>query len=97
MSSHGRNGPSPLRCRFIDRRVNRDSSKPVMGADQNTDWNGTIASALDWWRAAGVDARLMRRLADHRALSAAELAKASPEALDLLREWCAAGWLKEAA
>lgn len=26
-----------------------------MGADQNHDWTATIASALDWWRDAGVD------------------------------------------
>lgn len=26
-----------------------------MGADQNFDWNQAVASALDWWREAGVD------------------------------------------
>lgn len=26
-----------------------------MGADQNIDWRGVAASAIDWWRAAGVD------------------------------------------
>lgn len=26
-----------------------------MGADQHTDWNATAASALEWWRDAGVD------------------------------------------
>ena len=26
-----------------------------MGADQNIDWHGAAASALDWWRDAGVD------------------------------------------
>ena len=46
------------------------------------------------WRAAGADARLMRRLADARCLSAQELVQASPEALDLLRDWCADGWLQ---
>ena len=45
------------------------------------------------WRAAGADARLMRRLADARCLSAHDLAQASPDALDLLRDWCADGWL----
>jgi 50S ribosomal protein L16 3-hydroxylase len=45
------------------------------------------------WRAAGADARLMRRLADARCLSAQDLAQASPDALDLLRDWCADGWL----
>jgi hypothetical protein len=27
-----------------------------MGADQNIDWRMTAASALEWWRDAGVDA-----------------------------------------
>jgi 50S ribosomal protein L16 3-hydroxylase len=35
----------------------------------------------------------MRTLADQRALNEAELAKASPEALGLLMEWCDDGWL----
>jgi 50S ribosomal protein L16 3-hydroxylase len=47
------------------------------------------------WRATGRDAALMRRLADRRALSAADLAAASAGALDLLRAWCEAGWLHE--
>lgn len=29
-----------------------------MGADQNSDWHEAIASALDWWREAGVDVEL---------------------------------------
>ena len=45
------------------------------------------------WRAAGRDATLMRRLADRRALSAAEVGRASEGALELLRDWCEAGWL----
>ncbi|MFL6693333.1 MAG: winged helix domain-containing protein, partial [Ramlibacter sp.] len=44
------------------------------------------------WRAGGADARLMRRLADERRLSATELARASQEARDLLASWCEAGW-----
>jgi 50S ribosomal protein L16 3-hydroxylase len=44
------------------------------------------------WRAAGADARLMRRLADQRRLDARELAAASEEARALLRGWCEAGW-----
>ncbi|MBI5275727.1 MAG: cupin domain-containing protein [Burkholderiales bacterium] len=47
------------------------------------------------WRAAGADARLMRRLADRRALTAQDLAGASEGALELLRSWCEAGWLHE--
>ncbi|MDR2851765.1 MAG: AraC family ligand binding domain-containing protein [Burkholderiaceae bacterium] len=46
------------------------------------------------FRASGRDARLMRHLADTRTLDAAALAKASPEALALLADWCEAGWLQ---
>lgn len=45
------------------------------------------------WRAAGNDAKLMRRLADQRFLEARDLAKASEAALALLQEWMSAGWL----
>jgi 50S ribosomal protein L16 3-hydroxylase len=45
------------------------------------------------WRAAGADARLMRRLADRGRLDARELAGASEAALALLRSWIEAGWL----
>ena len=45
------------------------------------------------WRAGGRDATLMRRLADRRALSAAEVGRASEGAIELLRDWCEAGWL----
>jgi 50S ribosomal protein L16 3-hydroxylase len=44
------------------------------------------------WRAGGADARLMRKLADERSLSAADLARASEDARELLAAWCAAGW-----
>jgi 50S ribosomal protein L16 3-hydroxylase len=47
------------------------------------------------WRASGRDATLMRRLADRRALSAADLQGASEGALELLRAWFEAGWLHE--
>ena len=42
--------------------------------------------------AAGKDAVLMRKLADNRALSRADLAKASDDALELLSSWVDAGW-----
>jgi 50S ribosomal protein L16 3-hydroxylase len=45
------------------------------------------------FRAAGRDARLMRRLSDTRALAAGEVAAFSPQAAELLATWCAAGWL----
>lgn len=44
------------------------------------------------WRASGADARLMRKLADARRLDAADLARASEGALDLLAAWCESGW-----
>lgn len=45
------------------------------------------------WRAGGRDAALMRGLADRRELAAAEVSRASPGAVRLLRDWCEAGWL----
>ena len=45
------------------------------------------------WRASGRDAALMRRLADDRRLGSADVARASAGALELLRDWCEAGWL----
>ena len=45
------------------------------------------------WRAAGNDAKLMRRLADQRFLDVKDLAKASDAAMALLQEWTDAGWL----
>lgn len=47
-------------------------------------------------RAGGADARLMQRLANQRALSAVELARATPAALDLLADWHDAGWVRAA-
>jgi 50S ribosomal protein L16 3-hydroxylase len=46
----------------------------------------------DSWRAAGADARLLRRLADERRLGPRELARASQDAQALLASWCEAGW-----
>ncbi len=45
------------------------------------------------WRAGGADARLLRKLADNRSLTTADLARASGEAEQLLRTWFEAGWL----
>lgn len=47
----------------------------------------------DSWRAAGADARLLRRLADARRLNARAVAGASPEARELLDQWAEDGWL----
>ena len=47
----------------------------------------------DSFRAAGADARLMRRLADTRRLDVADLARCSGAAKALLAEWYGAGWV----
>ncbi|MDM0113386.1 cupin domain-containing protein [Variovorax sp. J22R133] len=46
------------------------------------------------FRASGRDAKLMRSLADTRELQARELASASDDAIELLSDWCEAGWLR---
>lgn len=48
------------------------------------------------FRAAGRDARLMRRLADRRLLDTAELDALSAQARALVADWLAAGWLRPA-
>ncbi len=45
------------------------------------------------FRAAGGDAKLMRRLADARTLTATQLAKLGGDARELLGQWAQAGWL----
>ncbi|MFN4004012.1 MAG: JmjC domain-containing protein [Hylemonella sp.] len=47
------------------------------------------------YRASGRDAALMRRLADQRALTAAQLRGASAAARALLQDWCEDGWAHE--
>jgi 50S ribosomal protein L16 3-hydroxylase len=46
------------------------------------------------YRAAGRDARLLRRLADGGRLAGAELAQLSADALGCLRQWAEAGWVR---
>ena len=45
------------------------------------------------YRASGADARLMRRLADQRALDAPTVARAGAGARELLQSWLEAGWI----
>ncbi|MDE2400483.1 MAG: cupin domain-containing protein [Burkholderiales bacterium] len=45
------------------------------------------------WRAGGGDAKLFQTLSDRRTLSASAVAKASPEARELLDQWSEDGWL----
>lgn len=46
------------------------------------------------FRAGGADARLMRTLADQRALDARQVVRASEDAKALLQDWFEAGWLR---
>ncbi|HYN61360.1 MAG TPA: cupin domain-containing protein, partial [Rubrivivax sp.] len=48
------------------------------------------------FRAGGRDARLLHRLADRRCLPAAEVARLSAAARNVLAEWAMAGWLEGA-
>jgi 50S ribosomal protein L16 3-hydroxylase len=48
------------------------------------------------YRAAGRDAVLMRKLADERVLSDAQVAAVSADARGLLRGWCESGWVHPA-
>jgi 50S ribosomal protein L16 3-hydroxylase len=77
--------PSKLKSVRLDRR------SKMMYDDHHIFLNG------ESWRAGGKDAALMRQLADSRELTQQQLAKASPEALGLLMEWCDDGWLHAGA
>lgn len=46
------------------------------------------------WRASGADGVLMRELADKRELNTENLALASAEALELLKDWYEDGWIE---
>ena len=47
------------------------------------------------WRVAGRDATVLRRLADRREIDAADVARLSTGAREIVAEWLAAGWLHE--
>jgi 50S ribosomal protein L16 3-hydroxylase len=46
------------------------------------------------FRAGGLDARLLRQLADRRRLTAAEVDRLSADARATVDEWADAGWLQ---
>ena len=72
--------PAPLAGLTLDRRTR------MMYDEQHVFING------ESYRAGGRDAVLMRRLADQRTLTAADMARASEDARSLLAAWCASGW-----
>jgi 50S ribosomal protein L16 3-hydroxylase len=68
--------------------VSLDQRTRMMYDDHHVFING------ESFRAAGRDARLMRRLADARRLQAREIDALSGQARELVDEWLAAGWLQ---
>ncbi|MCA0325171.1 MAG: cupin domain-containing protein [Proteobacteria bacterium] len=78
----GQPGRGDAAC-MLDRRTR------MMYDDQHLFING------ESYRAAGRDASLMRRLADARRLDAADVARLSVAARELLHEWRQAGWVHE--
>jgi 50S ribosomal protein L16 3-hydroxylase len=69
--------------------VTLDRRSRMMFDDQHIFING------ESYRASGRDALLMRRLADQRRLSAAEVARASQGARKLIANWLEAGWIHD--
>ncbi|HET9642432.1 MAG TPA: cupin domain-containing protein [Burkholderiaceae bacterium] len=68
--------------------VELDRRSRMMYDDRHVFING------ESFRASGRDATLMRRLADRRRLSAAEVARLSDDARELLAQWAADGWAR---
>ncbi len=66
--------------------IKLDAATRMMFDDQHIFING------ESFAASGADAKLMRKLANERELLAADLAKASAGACELLSEWITAGW-----
>ena len=71
--------------------VSLDQRTRMMYDDRHVFING------ESFRAAGRDAKLMRRLADRRELDLHEVETLSPQARALLDDWLAAGWLRREA
>ncbi len=80
-----------------------DASEPIVGALQSVALDRCTRMLFDSrhifingeaFMAAGEDAKLMRILANKHALSALQVSRLSPGALDLLREWVDAGWVQ---
>lgn len=74
--------PRPGQTLVLDRRSR------MLYDDRHVYLNGEA------WRAAGADARLMRRLADQRRLEPDQWSGASDEARSLLAQWAQDGWLR---
>jgi len=72
----------------LPKQLQLDRRSRMMYDDKHIFLNG------ESWRAGGADAKLMRSLADQRALSAMQISNASPGAKALLLEWFQSGWLK---
>ncbi len=78
--------PGPARCE-LSGGLALDARTRMLYDMQHVFINGEA------YRAAGRDARVLRRLADRRALDARDLAAAGPVLRAALADWAAAGWL----
>jgi 50S ribosomal protein L16 3-hydroxylase len=81
---------APARRPRISRGVQLDRRTRMLYDAQHVFING------ESFRAGGVDARLLRELADQRGLGATELLRLSAQARETVDDWVAAGWLQEA-
>lgn len=79
---------APAEAAALDGGVVLDPRTRMMYDDVHVFVNG------ESWRAGGRDAKLMRRLADARSLSARELSRASEAVRELLTQWLEDGWLQ---
>ena len=80
--------PDAGSCPSLAAGVRLDRRSRMLYDDRRVFLNG------ESFRVAGRDARLMRRLADARALDAAACGKLSGQAQQLVLEWLADGWLQ---
>jgi 50S ribosomal protein L16 3-hydroxylase len=79
--------PGPAAALQPDRSVVLDARSRMMYDDRHVYING------ESFRAGGLDGRLMRELADRRALKADALRRLSAQALALVHDWLESGWL----
>jgi len=74
-------------CRVVDEGLTLDRRTRMMYDTQHVFVNG------ESFLASGRDAQLMRRLADERSLSAADVKRLSGPARALVEDWCQSGWM----
>ena len=78
---------SPVEVSLHGQGLRLDRRTRMMYDDRHIYVNG------ESWRAAGADARLMKKLADRRELTPQDWQRASPDAQELRTQWAEDGWL----